>query len=61
MQNRNSDQPKIMKGTDRDGLVLPTMAFNGTMKVTGSTPPPQTSPGNLLNEKNQPTKHRVRT
>ena len=59
MQNRNSYQPKIIKGTGREGLVLPTVAFTGTMKVTGSTTP--ASSGNLLNEKNQPTKHVVKT
>ena len=47
MQNRNSDQPKIIKGSDTDGLVLPTMAFTVIMMVTGSTT--STSPGNWLN------------
>ena len=59
MQNRNSDQPKITKGSYTDGLVLPTMAFTVIMMVTGSTT--STSPGNWLNEKNQPTKHIVKT
>lgn len=59
MLNRNSDQPKIIKGSDRDCLVLPTMAFTVTMIMIDSNTP--TSLGNLLKEKSQPTKYVFKT